>query len=115
RVASHRAQMLATVQVPEHDGPVIPATGEPAPIGTHLERLHHPLMRFLHPHALPAVHLPPAQHAVTASSEQQLLARTPCHGRDHPRMPRQRTIPCPPLRAALPPVRPPRNQLTALS
>src|SRR6266566_8630242 len=91
-VASQRAERLATVQVPEHDGPVIPATGEPAAIGTHLERLHHPLMRFLHPHALPAVHLPPAQHAVTASTDQQLLARTPCHGRDHPRMPRQGSI-----------------------
>src|SRR6266516_3339942 len=63
-VASQRAQMLATLEVPEHDGPVIPATGEPAPIGTHLERLHRPLMRFSLPHAHPAVHLPPAQPAV---------------------------------------------------
>src|SRR5438552_11412321 len=35
-VASQRAQMLATVQVPDGDGAVLPATGQPAPIGTQL-------------------------------------------------------------------------------
>ncbi len=43
------AQMLAIVQVPEHDGPVIPATGQPAAIGAHLERLQRSLMRLSHP------------------------------------------------------------------
>src|SRR2546428_612224 len=58
-VASQRAEMLATVQVPERDDPVLPTTGQSAAIGTHLERLHRPLMRSSHPHALPARHLPP--------------------------------------------------------
>ena len=41
-VAPQRAQSLATLEVPEHNGPVIAATGEPAAIGTHLERLYCP-------------------------------------------------------------------------
>src|SRR2546422_10551757 len=68
-VASQCAQMLATLQVPDSDGPVLPAAGQPAPIGTHLERLHGPLMRLLHPHALPTLDLPPAYHPVTASTD----------------------------------------------
>src|SRR5207237_4963488 len=81
------AQMLATLQVPDSDGPVLPATGEPAAIGTHLERLYCPLMRLLHPHALPTLDLPPAYHPVTASTDHQLPARTPGHRSNHPRMP----------------------------
>src|SRR5216683_987814 len=69
-VASQRAQLLATMQVPEQDGPVIPTTGQPAPLGAHLEGLHRPLMRLLHSYALPALNLPPAQHAVTTSTDQ---------------------------------------------
>src|SRR5260370_37127531 len=49
-VASQCAQRLATVQVPERDAPVIPATGQRAAIGTHLERLDCPLLRLSHPH-----------------------------------------------------------------
>src|SRR2546427_1781573 len=86
-VASQRAERLATVQVPERDGPIIPATGQNTPIGTHLERLDGPLMRFSHPHALPALHLPPAQPAVTASTDQQLSTGSPGQRRDHPWMP----------------------------
>src|SRR3989442_11242377 len=50
-VAAQSAQMLATLEVPEPDRPVIAATGQPAPIGTHLECLHPPVMRFSLPHA----------------------------------------------------------------
>src|SRR5260370_41695548 len=67
-VASQRAQMLATLQGPDVDGPIIAATGQPAPLGTHLERLHGPLMRPLYPPALPTLHLPPAQPALTVST-----------------------------------------------
>src|SRR5260370_35746434 len=60
-IASQCAQMLSTLEVPERDGSIIPATGQPAPIGTHLEPPDRPLMPLLHPHALPALHLPPAR------------------------------------------------------
>src|SRR2546421_164823 len=46
-VTAQRAQMLATLEVPEVDGPVIAATGEPAAIGTDLERPHRSLMGLL--------------------------------------------------------------------
>src|SRR6266567_4230624 len=106
-VASQRAQMLATLQVPECDGPIIPATGQRAPIGTHLERLDCPLMRFSHPHALPALHLPPAHPPVTTSSDQHLSTRAPGHRRDHPRMPRKGVhappaLPLPPEASRIP-------------
>src|SRR5712691_2886224 len=76
-VASQRAQMLAPLEVPERDGPVIPATSQKPPIGTQLERLHGPLMRFSLPHAFSALHLPPAQSPVTASTEHQFPTRGP--------------------------------------
>src|SRR5256712_4122538 len=81
-VASQRAQMLATLQVPDGDGPVLPATGQPASIGTQLERLHGPLMRLLHPHALSAVHVPPAQSPITASTDHQFPTWGPAQRRD---------------------------------
>src|SRR5712692_12013716 len=68
-VPPQRLEMLATLEIPERDSPVIPAAGQNAAIGTHLERLHGPLMRLLHPHALPILDLPPAQHAITASTD----------------------------------------------
>src|SRR6266566_9966925 len=114
-IPPQRAQMLATVQVPDSDGPVIPATGQPAPIETHLERLHRPLMRFSLPHALPALHLPPAQPAVAASTDKPLPTRSPGHGRDYPRMPHQGAIACPPGRVALPALHLPHEELPALS
>src|SRR5258706_5732793 len=114
--------MLATVQVPERDGPIIPTAGQHAPIGTHLERLDCPLMRLAHLHARPAVDLPPAQHAVTVSTDQPLPTRSPDHRRDHPRMPRKGSIPCitspperVPGRAALPALHLPHPQLPAIS
>src|SRR5579864_6768367 len=45
-VAAQRAQSMATLEVPEPDRSVIAATGEPAAIGTDLERLYDPLMGF---------------------------------------------------------------------
>src|SRR5256885_12375406 len=81
-VAPQGAQMLPTVQIPEGDGPVVTATGQTGAIGAHLERLHRPLMRFSHPHALPAVHLPPAHPAVTASTDHQLSTGSPGQRRD---------------------------------
>src|SRR2546422_1199610 len=100
--------MLASMQVPEHDGPVIPATGEPAPIGTHLQRPDRPLMPLLHPPARPAVHLPPAEHAVTASTDQQLPTGTPGYRRDDTFMPRKGSH-------ALPALHVPHKQLPAVS
>src|SRR5260370_8391606 len=75
------------------------------------KRLDGPLMRFSHPHALPAVHLPPAHHPVTASSKHQLSTGSPGQRRDHPQMPRQAAIACPPARLALPPVAIPHHHL----
>ena len=40
-VASQRAQMLATLQVPDSDGPVIAATGQPASIGCRKPQILH--------------------------------------------------------------------------
>ncbi len=107
--------MLATVQIPEGDGPVVTATGQSGAIGAHLERLHRSLMRLLipvpqtgFPHALPARYLPPAQHAITASTDQQLPTGSPGQRRDHPRMPRKSMH-------ALPTVGMPHEELPALS
>src|SRR5207245_4659351 len=57
--------------------------------GADLEGLHRPLMRFPHPHALAAVQVPPAQPAVTASTDHHLPTRAPGYGRDRSRMPCQ--------------------------
>src|SRR6266568_1004821 len=43
-------------------------------------------MRFLHSQALPTLHLPPAQPAITASTHHQPTARSPAQRRDRPRM-----------------------------
>src|SRR6266571_6533657 len=110
-ILPQRLELLATVQIPEHNGSIIPAARQSAAIRTYLERLDGPLMRFSHPHALPALHLPPAQPAITASTEQQLSTRSPAQRRDHPRMPRQGAIPCPPGRVALPAVGIPHEEL----
>src|SRR6266851_2468630 len=69
--------MLATLEVPEHDSSIIATTGQLAAIGTDLEGLHRPLMGFSHPYALPAVNIPPAQPAITASTEQPCPTRVP--------------------------------------
>src|SRR2546429_8022275 len=72
---------MAALKVPEPDRSVIAATGEPAAIGTHLEGLHRPLVSLLLPHTLATLHLPPAQPAIAAATEQPLSARLPGHGR----------------------------------
>src|SRR5438132_6667941 len=77
--------MLATLELPDVDGPVIAATGQPAAIGTDLERLHDPLMGFSHPHARSTRQVPPAQPTVTASTDQELLDRMPGDCIDCPR------------------------------
>jgi hypothetical protein len=46
-VASQCLHVLGAVQIPDRDGPVIPANGQPAAIGTHLERLDCPLVHTL--------------------------------------------------------------------
>src|SRR5256885_15272492 len=107
--------MLATLEIPEHDGPVIPAAGQPTPIGALLERLNCPLMGFSPLYTLPALDLPPAHPPVTASTDKPLPARSPGHGRDCPRMPHQGAIACPPGRVALPALHLPHEELPALS
>src|SRR6266487_1184616 len=91
-------ERLATPQVPEPDGSVIPATGQPGAIGAHLERLHRPLMRLSHPHALFILHLPPAQPTITASTDKPLPTRTPDHRKGRAGMLRQGTDPLPAVR-----------------
>src|SRR6266700_1898398 len=88
-VTAQRAHMLAMFELPDVDGPVIAATGQPATIGTDLERLHDPLMGFSHPHARAARQVPPAQSTVTVSTDQQLLDRMPGDCIDFPRQPLQ--------------------------
>src|SRR2546430_3055472 len=49
-VATQCAHMLAALEVPELDRSIIAATGQPPPLGTHLEVLHCTLVSLLHPH-----------------------------------------------------------------
>jgi hypothetical protein len=88
-VKAQRAQMLATLELPDVDGAVIAATGDSFVIGTDLEGLHDPLMGFSHPHARTARQVPPAQPTVTASTDQQLSDRVQGDGIDRPRQPLQ--------------------------
>src|SRR5437660_11671733 len=69
--------MLATLEIPDVDGPVIAATGQRAPIRTHSERLDRPLMPLPKRQALPALHVPPAHVPITAATEQHRCGRTP--------------------------------------
>ena len=48
-ITSQRAQVVAALQIPEHDSSIIAATGQLAAIGTHLESMHRALMGFSHP------------------------------------------------------------------
>src|SRR5713101_626315 len=110
-VTPQSPQLLPALEVPQVNGPVIPATGQPAAIGTSPERTDRPLMRLSHPHALPALHIPPAQHAVTTPTDQQVPARAPGDGIDDTAMPRKGSITCPPGRVALPALLIPHQQL----
>src|SRR6266699_5495186 len=96
-VAPQGAQMFATVQIPEGNGPVVPATGQPAPIGTHLEPLHRSLMRSPYPYALFALDIPPVKPPIAAPADQHRAGRTPGHGIDHSRMSRDAMHPFPAL------------------
>src|SRR6266568_3340310 len=60
--------MLATLEFPDVDGPVIAATGQHTSIGTDLESLHDPLMWISHQRSLPS--LPP----LTSISPRRLQA-----------------------------------------
>ena len=107
-IASQRAERLATVQVPEHDGSIIPATGQPTPIGTHLQRPDRPLMGLAHLRTLLSGELPPAQQAVAAAADQQLPTGTPGYRRDNTLVPGKGL-------QALPAVSIPHKQLPAFS
>src|SRR5712692_9375422 len=69
-VATQGAQGFAAAHIPDPDGPIIAATGDSFAIGTDLEGLHLPLMGFSHPQARSALQVPPAQPAITPSTEQ---------------------------------------------
>src|SRR6266851_7497444 len=86
--------MLGTTQVPEHDSTIVTATGQLATIGAYLERSDRSPMCFLLHHALPAVHLPPVQHSVAVTADQQVPGRTPDHRIDNAAMPCKGSITC---------------------
>src|SRR5438876_8848219 len=69
--------MLAALQLPDVDSAIVSATGERAAVGTHLERLDCPLVRPARLHALSALDVPPAEHAVAATADQHRAGRTP--------------------------------------
>ena len=69
--------MLAALQLPDIDGAIVPATGERAAIGTHLERLDCSLVRMARVHARAALDVPPAEHAVAVTADQHRAGRTP--------------------------------------
>jgi hypothetical protein len=85
-VTSPAVERLATLHVPEHNGAVIAATGQPAAVRAQPERAHHTLMRRLHLDARPAGHIPPAQLAVTVSAHHPVPTRSPGHRRNPARM-----------------------------
>ena len=60
------------MQVPELDHSVVPASGEPSPIGTDLECMYRSPMRLLRPDAYSTFDLPPADSSITASTEEYL-------------------------------------------
>src|SRR2546429_2147002 len=107
-VATQGAQGFAAMHIPDPDGPIIAATGDSFAIGAHLEGLHRPLMGFSIPQARSALQVPPAQPAITASTEQQIPDRMPGDGIEHTRQPLQGG-------QALPTVGIPHEELPALS
>src|SRR5205823_2011023 len=76
-----RLQQFAALEIPHPDSTVIAATGQSMAIGTDPERLDRPLVRFSHPHTLPTVYVPPAQHPIAASTDQQLSTLAPVHSK----------------------------------
>src|SRR2546421_320627 len=89
--------MFAPLEVPERNSPIIAATGEPAAIGAHLECMHRALMGFSHLYALPAVNIPPAQHSVTASTDELLPTPAAVWTPGHATYPGRQLIPAPPV------------------
>src|SRR6266566_7757885 len=71
------AQMLATREVPDGDSAIVPATGEQAAIGTRFEGLDCSLVGLARLQALSALDIPPAQHPVTAATDQHRAGRAP--------------------------------------
>src|SRR2546423_15295307 len=86
-VTAKRAHMLATLELPDVDGPVIATTGKQLPIGTLPEREDRSLMCCSHPQAFSALHIPPAQYPITPSTDQEAPSRSPADGRDNTGMP----------------------------
>src|SRR5258708_11110259 len=71
-VATQGAQGFAAVHIPEPDGPIIAATGDSFTIGADLESLHLPMMACSLPHARSARQDPPAQPAITSSTDEPI-------------------------------------------
>src|SRR2546426_7166845 len=88
-VATQGAQVFAAVPIPEPDGPIIAATGDSFAIGTDLEGLHLPLMGLSHPQARSALQVPPAQSAITPSTDEPIPDRMPGDCIEHTRKPLQ--------------------------
>src|SRR5260221_13387843 len=91
-VATQGAQVFAAVHIPEPDGPIIAATGDSFAIGAHLEGLHLPLMGFSipvpqtgFPQARSALQVPPAQSAITPSTDEPIPDRMPGDCIEHTR------------------------------
>src|SRR5258708_18263553 len=107
--------MPAALQFPDADSAIVPTTGKPPAIGTHLERLDGSLVRLARLHAFPAVPVPPAEHPIAAATDQYRASRTPGHCIHDPRMPRQDSITCPPGRVAIQASHIPHEQLLVVS
>ena len=63
-------------QIPDHNGSVLPATGEKLSIGTHFEGSDYSLMCFFNFHAYSALYIPPAQHPIAATANQLVSTGT---------------------------------------
>src|SRR5947209_2317674 len=79
-VAPQRPEPLNTLESPHMDGTILAATGQLMATGTDPERPDHPLMPIAYPHALPTLYVPPAQHPVAASTDQQTSVLAPIKG-----------------------------------
>src|SRR5438105_12487158 len=69
--------MFAALEIPDGDGTIIAATGQPLVIRAAPERQDRPLMGHAYPHALPTLQVPPAQPAITAATQQLCSGQTP--------------------------------------
>src|SRR5438270_8171122 len=100
--------MLTALEIPHLNSIVVPATGQSPAMGTFSKRLDRPLMPLLHHQALPALRVPPAEHAIAAATDQQRSGQTPGQ-RVHDRA---RLAPCV---QALPTLHIPDDELPAVS